>query len=68
MEGLEHVRASCIAASNNRLRGITRFSEASTISRTIKLGIEAGTITTVQLGRRRMIPRVPLLRVFGINA
>lgn len=36
--------------------------------RTIKLGIENGTIPTVQLGPRRMIPRAPLLRVFGINA
>jgi excisionase family DNA binding protein len=36
--------------------------------RTIKLGIENGTIPTVQLGPRRMIPRVPLLRVFGISA
>ena len=36
--------------------------------RTIKLGIENGTIPTVQLGPRQMIPRVPLLRVFGINA
>jgi excisionase family DNA binding protein len=36
--------------------------------RTIKLGIESGTIPTVQLGPRRMIPRVPLLRVFGINS
>jgi len=36
--------------------------------RTIKLGIESGTIPTVQLGPRRMIPRVPLLRVFGIDA
>src|SRR3546814_16431692 len=27
--------------------------------RTIKLGIESGTIPTVQLGPRRMIPRVP---------
>lgn len=35
--------------------------------RTIKLGIESGTIPTVQLGRRLMIPRAPLLRVFGIN-
>ncbi|MFB8386904.1 helix-turn-helix domain-containing protein [Microbacterium sp. NPDC055910] len=35
--------------------------------RTIKLGIESGTIPTIQLGPRRMIPRVPLLRVFGIN-
>ena len=36
--------------------------------RTIKLGIESGTIPTVQLGTRRMIPRVPLLRVFGVEA
>ena len=36
--------------------------------RTIKLGIESGTIPTIQLGPRRMIPRVPLLRVFGIDA
>ena len=36
--------------------------------RTIKLGIESGTIPTIQLGPRRMIPRVPLLRVFGIGA
>ncbi|WP_242089460.1 helix-turn-helix domain-containing protein [Microbacterium lacticum] len=36
--------------------------------RTIKLGIESGTIPTIQLGPRRMIPRVPLLRVFLINS
>ncbi|WP_228479914.1 excisionase family DNA-binding protein [Microbacterium abyssi] len=36
--------------------------------RTIKLGIESGTIPTVQLGSRRMIPRVPLLRAFGVDA
>lgn len=35
--------------------------------RTIKLGIESGTIPTVQLGQRRMIPRVPLLRAFGVD-
>ena len=35
--------------------------------RTIKLGIENGTIPTVQLGPRRLVPRVPLLRVVGIN-
>jgi excisionase family DNA binding protein len=35
--------------------------------RTIKLGIESGTIPTVQLGPRRMIPRAGLLRAFGIN-
>lgn len=36
--------------------------------RTIKLGVESGTIPTVQLGPRRMIPRVPLLRAFGADA
>ena len=35
--------------------------------RTIKLGIESGTIPTIQLGPRRMIPRVPLLRAFGVD-
>jgi len=35
--------------------------------RTIKLGIESGTIPTVQLGPRRMSPRAGLLRAFGIN-
>lgn len=35
--------------------------------RTIKLGIDCGTIPTVQLGPRRMIPRAGLLRAFGIN-
>lgn len=35
--------------------------------RTIMRGTESGTIPTVQLGPRRMIPRVPLLRVFGIH-
>ena len=36
--------------------------------RTIKLGIESGTIPTVQLGPRRMIPRAGLLRAFGVEA
>lgn len=36
--------------------------------RTIKLGIDNGTIPTVQLGPRRMIPRAPLLRAFGVDA
>lgn len=36
--------------------------------RTIKPGIESGTIPTVQLGPRRMIPRVRRLSVFGANA
>ncbi|WP_417374515.1 DNA-binding protein [Glutamicibacter protophormiae] len=35
--------------------------------RTIKLGIEKGTIPTIELGQRRMIPRVGLLRAFGID-
>lgn len=36
--------------------------------RTIKLGIENGTIPTVNRGPGRMIPCVPLLRDFGIDA
>ena len=36
--------------------------------RTIKLGMENGTIPSVQLGPRRMIPRAALLRVFGVDA
>lgn len=36
--------------------------------RTIKQGIEGGTIPTVQLGLRRMIPRAGLLRAFGVEA
>jgi len=36
--------------------------------RTIKLGIENGTIPTVQLGPRQMIPCAPLLRAFGVDA
>ncbi|GAA3213010.1 hypothetical protein GCM10017690_25780 [Microbacterium terregens] len=35
--------------------------------RTIKQGIEAGTIPTVELGPRRMIPRAGLLRAFGVE-
>ncbi len=35
--------------------------------RTIKQGIESGTIPTVQLGSRRMIPRAGLLRAFGVE-
>lgn len=35
--------------------------------RTIKQGIESGTIPTVELGRRPMIPRAGLLRAFGIE-
>jgi len=35
--------------------------------RTIRRGIETGTIPTIQLGERRMIPRAGLLRAFGIN-
>ena len=35
--------------------------------RTIKLGIDSGTIPTVQLGPRRMIPRAALLRVFDVE-
>lgn len=35
--------------------------------RTIKLGMENGTIPSVGLGPRRMIPRAALLRVFGVE-
>ncbi|GAA3210543.1 helix-turn-helix domain-containing protein [Microbacterium terregens] len=35
--------------------------------RTIKLGMENGTIPSVELGPRRMIPRAALLRVFGVE-
>ena len=35
--------------------------------RTIKAGVERGTIPSVQLGPRRMIPRAALLRVFGVE-
>jgi excisionase family DNA binding protein len=35
--------------------------------RTIKLGIESGTIPTIELGPRRMIPRALLLRAFGVE-
>ncbi|BDV31248.1 helix-turn-helix domain-containing protein [Microbacterium terricola] len=35
--------------------------------RTIKLGIDSGTIPTIQLGPRRMIPRAGLLRAFGVE-
>ncbi|WP_258063966.1 MULTISPECIES: helix-turn-helix domain-containing protein [unclassified Rathayibacter] len=34
--------------------------------RKIKAGVESGTIPSIQLGARRMIPRAALLRVFGI--
>lgn len=35
--------------------------------RTIRAGIESGTIPTVQLGNRRMVPRAGLLRAFGVD-
>ncbi|MEU2203111.1 helix-turn-helix domain-containing protein [Microbacterium oleivorans] len=35
--------------------------------RTIRLGVERGTIPSVQLGPRRMIPRAALLRLFGVE-
>lgn len=35
--------------------------------RTIKQAIETGTIPTVQVGARLMVPRAELLRVFGID-
>lgn len=36
--------------------------------RTIRAGVERGTIPTVQLGPRRMIPRAGLLRAFGVES
>ncbi len=36
--------------------------------RTIKQGIDSGTIPTVQLGLRRMIPRAGLLHAFGVES
>lgn len=36
--------------------------------RTIKAGVERGTIPFVQLGPRKMIPRAGLLRLFGVEA
>lgn len=35
--------------------------------RTVKLGVERGTIPSIQLGPRPMIPRASLLRVFGVE-
>ncbi|RAZ31815.1 DNA-binding protein [Microbacterium sp. SMR1] len=34
----------------------------------MELGIESETIPTIQFGPRRMIPRAPLLRAFGVDA
>ncbi|MGC5171457.1 excisionase family DNA-binding protein [Microbacterium sp. DT81.1] len=36
--------------------------------RTIRAGVERGTIPTIQLGPRRMIPRAGLLRAFGVDS
>ncbi|WP_438354915.1 excisionase family DNA-binding protein [Microbacterium sp. CJ88] len=36
--------------------------------RTIKAGVDRGTIPTVQLGPRRMIPRAALLKLFGVDS
>ncbi|MGC5223864.1 excisionase family DNA-binding protein [Micromonospora sp. DT81.3] len=36
--------------------------------RTIRAGVERGTIPTIQLGPRRMIPRAGLLRAFGVES
>lgn len=35
--------------------------------RTIKAGVERGSIPSVRLGQRNLIPRAGLLRVFGIE-
>ncbi|WP_318247061.1 helix-turn-helix domain-containing protein [Microbacterium gallinarum] len=48
------------------------FKDAATLVgvdyRTIKAGVDRGTIPSVQLGPRRMIPRAALLRIFGVEA
>lgn len=36
--------------------------------RTIKAGVERGTIPSIQLGPRKMIPRAGLLRAFGVES
>jgi excisionase family DNA binding protein len=36
--------------------------------RTIKAGVERGTIPSIQLGARIMIPRAGLLKAFGVEA
>jgi len=70
MSRIAHGKEKAMNKSANSL-ALTMKDAAKLVGvdyRTIKLGIESGTIPTVQLGPRRMIPRVPLLRAFGIDA
>lgn len=49
---------------------ITRTAVASALgidARTVTTAIENGTIPSVKLGRRVLIPRLPFLALFGAN-
>lgn len=49
---------------------ITRTTAAQALGvdpRTVTAGIENGTIPSVKLGRRVLIPRIPFLALFGAN-
>lgn len=49
---------------------ITRTAAAAALGvdpRTITVGIEDGTIPSVKLGRRVLIPRIPFLALFGAD-
>lgn len=49
---------------------ITRTAAAAALNvdpRTITVGIENGTIPSVKLGRRVLIPRIPFLALFGAD-
>ncbi|APE12064.1 DNA-binding protein [Rhodococcus sp. 2G] len=48
--------------------GLTRTDAARALGvdvRTISRGIEDGTIPSVRIGRRLLIPRIPFLALFG---
>lgn len=50
---------------------ITRTTAAAALGvdpRTVTAGIENGTIPSVRLGRRVLIPRLPFLELFGASA
>lgn len=50
---------------------ITRTTAAAALGvdpRTVTAGIENGTIPSVRLGRRVLIPRLPFLELFGAGA
>jgi excisionase family DNA binding protein len=47
----------------------TQVSQALGIDpRTVRIGIEDGTIPSVRIGRRILIPRLPFLAIFGADA